>query len=244
MHSRRKFLTEAGIVAAGTLGSTVLKAVEKTSDWSAPETVSLCGQWWFRTDSGSVGVEQHWYGTDDSIGDWRRVHVPFTWQVDPAFANYRGIAWYRRTFDAASEWQNSATRIEFEAVFHTATIWVNGKLAGDHVRARATRRSRLISLISCAGASPTRSQCAWIVHSTTIWCPEDAPATGRMTEVSFGRFNCSLHRKLLWSALMSKPSPILPVVMESSPSPLFAEIQIRRRGWGKPPFELSTTRLD
>jgi beta-glucuronidase len=133
MHSRRKFLTEASIVAAGTLGTTVLKAVEKTPDLSAPETVSLCGQWWFRTDSGGVGVEQRWYGTDDSIGNWHRVNVPLTWQVDPAFANYRGVAWYRRTFDAASEWQNSATRIEFEAVFHTATIWVNGKLAGDHV---------------------------------------------------------------------------------------------------------------
>src|ERR1700686_927535 len=119
MHSRRQFLTEAGIVAAGTLGTTVLKAVEKTSEWSAPETVSLCGQWWFRTDSGSVGVEQHWYGTDDSIGDWRRVHVPFTWQVDPAFANYRGIAWYRRTFDAASEWQNSAPGTDFDGVLYT-----------------------------------------------------------------------------------------------------------------------------
>src|SRR5216684_3528491 len=134
MHSRRKFLTEASIVAAGTLGTTVLKAVEKTPDLSAPETVSLCGQWWFRTDSGGVGVEQRWYGTDDSIGNWRRVNVPLTWQVDPAFVDYRGVAWYRRTFDAPSEWQNSAARIEFEAVFHTATIWVNGELAGEHVR--------------------------------------------------------------------------------------------------------------
>src|ERR1700676_1673487 len=133
MHSRRKFLTEAGILAAGTVGTTVLKAVEKAPDLSAPETVSLCGPWWFRADSANVGVEQRWFATDDSIGDWRRVNVPFTWQVDPAFTNYRGVAWYRRTFDAASEWQNSATRIEFEAVFHTATIWVNSELAGEHV---------------------------------------------------------------------------------------------------------------
>ncbi len=25
-------------------------------------------------------------------------------------------------------------RVEFEAVFHTATVWINGKLAGEHLR--------------------------------------------------------------------------------------------------------------
>ncbi len=134
MHSRRKFLTQASVLAAGTLGTPALPAGEKTSDFTAPETVSLCGQWWFRTDSGNVGKEQRWYGSDESIVAWRKVHVPHTWQVEPTFSDYRGVAWYRRTFDAPSEWQNSAIRIEFEAVFHTATIWINGELAGEHVR--------------------------------------------------------------------------------------------------------------
>src|SRR5712664_3330800 len=104
VHSRRKFLTQAGVLAAGTMGAPAL-----------PEA-------------------QRWYGTNDSINAWRKVRVPHTWQVDSAFIDYRGVAWYRRTFDALSEWQNSAVRIEFEAVFHTATIWVNGELAGQHVR--------------------------------------------------------------------------------------------------------------
>ena len=134
MNSRRKFLTQAGVLAAGTMGAPALPTGEKTSDSSAPETVSLCGQWWFRTDSGNVGKEQRWYGSDESIGAWRKVSVPQTWQIDSAFIDYRGVAWYRRTFDVPSEWQNSAVRIEFEAVFHTATIWVNGELAGEHVR--------------------------------------------------------------------------------------------------------------
>src|SRR6266403_2237465 len=134
VHSRRKFLTQAGVLAAGTMGTPALPAGEKTAGLSAPETMSLCGQWWFRTDSGSVGEAQRWYGTNDSINAWRKVRVPHTWQVDSAFINYRGVAWYWRTFDAPSEWQNSAVRIEFEAVFHTATIWVNGPLAGEHAR--------------------------------------------------------------------------------------------------------------
>ena len=134
MHSRRKFLTQAGVLAAGTIGTPALRAGDKTSDLSAPETVSLCGQWWFRTDSGNIGEEQRWYGSDESIGAWHKVRVPHTWQVDSAFVDYRGVAWYRRIFEAPSEWQNSAVRIEFEAVFHTATIWVNGELAGEHLR--------------------------------------------------------------------------------------------------------------
>jgi len=134
VNTRRKFLTQVGVLAAGTIGTPAVLASEKTRDLSAPETVSLCGQWWFRTDSGTVGVEQRWYGKEESIGAWRKVRVPHTWQVDSAFVDYRGVAWYRRTFDAPSEWQNSAVRIEFEAVFHTATIWVNGELAGQHVR--------------------------------------------------------------------------------------------------------------
>ena len=133
MHSRRQFLTKAGVLAAGTLSATALNGVEQTKDLSASETVGLCGQWWFRTDSESVGVEQRWYGTDYSVSDWHKVNVPHTWQIDPAFVDYRGVAWYRRTFDAASEWQNSAVRLEFEAVFHTATIWVNGQFTGEHV---------------------------------------------------------------------------------------------------------------
>jgi beta-galactosidase len=134
VNSRRKFLTQAGLLATGAMGSPGLPGGENTSELCAPETVSLCGQWSFRTDSGNVGREQHWYGSDESIGAWHKVRVPHTWQVDPAFVDYRGVAWYRRTFEAASEWQNSAVRIEFEAVFHTATIWINGVLAGEHVR--------------------------------------------------------------------------------------------------------------
>jgi beta-galactosidase len=134
VQSRRNFLSQTGVLAAGTVGASVLLPGEKTTDLSAPDTVSLCGSWWFRTDSGSVGEQQRWYGTDQSISGWRKVLVPHTWQVDSATEDYRGVAWYRQAFDAPNEWRNFAVRIEFEAIFHTATIWVNGELAGKHVR--------------------------------------------------------------------------------------------------------------
>jgi len=132
--SRRKFLTQTAVLAAGAMGRPALSDGEKITEGSAQETASLCGQWWFRTDPGNEGLEQRWYGSDSSGRAWREVCVPHTWQVDPEFVDYRGVAWYRRTFEASGEWRNSAVRIEFEAVFHTATIWANGELAGEHVR--------------------------------------------------------------------------------------------------------------
>jgi beta-galactosidase len=134
MNSRRKFLTQAGALAVGAVGTRTPAASAKRTDASAQETVDLCGQWWFRTDALNVGEEQRWYGADEPIVAWGKAQVPHAWQVEPPYVEYRGVAWYRRTFDAPAEWQNSAVRIEFEAVFHTATIWVNGQLAGEHAR--------------------------------------------------------------------------------------------------------------
>jgi beta-glucuronidase len=47
-------------------------------------------------------------------------------------AEYYGTAWYRRIFDVPAGWRTSAVRVEFEAVFHTATVWINGQMAGEH----------------------------------------------------------------------------------------------------------------
>ena len=134
VQSRRKFLTQAGALAAGAIGPPAPEPSPNVAGRTLREAVSLCGEWWFRTDPEVAGEQKRWYETYESTSFWRRVNVPHTWQVDPAFTDYRGVAWYRRTFDAPSEWQDSTLRLEFEAVFHTAKIWINGQLAGEHAR--------------------------------------------------------------------------------------------------------------
>ncbi len=139
MSSRRKFLTEAGTLAAGALGAAALSAAEEKPKLSITKTVDLCGQWQFRTDPTALGETQHWHEANYSAkewqnNDWQSVVVPHTWQVDARYADYRGIAWYLRIFDVPIAWQQSAVRIEFEAVFHTAMVWINGKQAGEHAR--------------------------------------------------------------------------------------------------------------
>jgi beta-galactosidase len=157
VQSRRKFLTQAGALAVGAIRLSATEPNPDVADGASRGAVNLCGEWWFRTDPESAGEQQRWYETRESMNSWRRVNVPHTWQVDPTFTDYRGVAWYLRTFDAPREWQDSAVRLEFEAVFHTAKIWVNGQLAGEHVRKGYTAFALDIAHLLRLGSSNTVS---------------------------------------------------------------------------------------
>jgi len=85
------------------------------------ESISLNGTWSFRLDSQSA------------VDGWRNVTVPHTWQIEPEHTDYMGVGWYRRTFEAPQAWSDRAVRVEFEAVFHTATVWLNGSEIGRHI---------------------------------------------------------------------------------------------------------------
>jgi beta-galactosidase len=135
MSTRRKFL-EGSVSVVGALASSTSARAQTRIESSVSETASLCGEWFFRTDSDDLGTQQKWYDTyaRSNDKDWRAVSVPHTWQVEDPLSGYRGVAWYCRHFDAPLAWQRCAVRVEFEAVFHTATVWVNGFPAGEHAR--------------------------------------------------------------------------------------------------------------
>lgn len=116
MSTRRRFLA----VGAGVLPAAAVAAPPEAKPQSGgDERVPLDGDWQFRLDTQPENA-------------WRTVRVPHTWQIEPENTEYRGVAWYRRTFDAPAAWADCAVRIEFEAVFHTAKVWINGKEAGEH----------------------------------------------------------------------------------------------------------------
>ncbi len=87
----------------------------------------------FRLDSQSTGESEGWHRIEASPDGWRSVAVPHTWQIEPEHADYRGAAWYRRRFEAPRAWAGSAVRVEFEAVFHSAIVWLNGVEVGRHI---------------------------------------------------------------------------------------------------------------
>jgi beta-galactosidase len=150
--SRRQFLVHSASLAAGVAGAPAEALVQKKSVAPRPtESASLDGEWLFRTDPDDAGLRNTWFAASLPAEDSVTVNVPHTWQAQPPFTEYRGVAWYQRNFDVPERWTGSAIRIEFAAVFHTATVWVNGQLAGEHARKGYTAFAFDISHLVHAG---------------------------------------------------------------------------------------------
>jgi beta-galactosidase len=111
--SRRTFLRTAALSAVPAAGA---QAAEIALDQQTLE-VPLDGVWQFRIEGKQ---------------EWSEVQVPHTWQTAQETADYLGAAWYRRTFHAPAAWKGRTVRVEFEAVYHTATVTLNGKRVGEH----------------------------------------------------------------------------------------------------------------
>ena len=94
----------------------------------------LDGEWEFRLDPSHEGEAQGWRLPTASLQGWSTVLVPHTWQISEESAGYLGVAWYRRGFEVPESWSGKMIRVEFEAVFHSAVVWVNGQPVGSHLR--------------------------------------------------------------------------------------------------------------
>jgi hypothetical protein len=94
------------------------------------QRVELDGEWQFTTDpGGSLAVETL------STQPLRAISVPAPWQAQFAdLRQYSGLAWYRRMFTtpAADNTADSVTILHFGAVDYFATVWLNGRLLGEH----------------------------------------------------------------------------------------------------------------
>jgi beta-glucuronidase len=134
----------AAIAAIGTVGAVALPgvaqpqrpAVAAPAPAAATATnervrVSLDGSWRFALDPTRTGEPDRWFATDLDESRWDSVDVPHCWPLDPRYT-YTGTAWYRRTFDAPADLQGRHARLEFDAVFARARVWVNGQLVGSH----------------------------------------------------------------------------------------------------------------
>jgi len=135
LFSRRQFLTATSSLAAAASVAGTLD-VGRTSGTSVirTEKISLDGSWQFRLDPDDLGRSENWEKAGGLSEGWSAVTVPHTWQTSPVSAGYFGIAWYRKEFEVRPSWNEETVRVEFEAVFHSATVWINGQEAGKHLR--------------------------------------------------------------------------------------------------------------
>ncbi|WP_030178106.1 glycoside hydrolase family 2 protein [Streptomyces sp. NRRL S-813] len=90
--------------------------------------LSLDGAWDFRADPD----QEH---TDDTADGYdRRITVPFAWETPASgiAAHWLQTAWYRRTFAVPADWTGRRVVLQFGAVHHEATVWVNGTEVAHH----------------------------------------------------------------------------------------------------------------
>ncbi len=131
MQTRRKFLqvlSGSGAVLLGTAGiSESEQAAPSAIDY---ESFTLTEGWLLRLDPTASALPPD---EDVQTIDWLHVRVPHTWQSLGGSPDYSGVAWYKLQFLAPVEWNSRHVRIEFEAVTHTAHVFLNGKTIGEHV---------------------------------------------------------------------------------------------------------------
>jgi beta-glucuronidase len=134
---RRHFLKQLGTAGAAVafaspaLANSQSNLAESCLDLAT--AVIPLESWAFALDPAGSGESQGWFkSAKDRPSARSEVAVPHTWQVSAATADYMGVGWYWTEFDAPAHWAGQCVRIEFEAVFHTAKVWLNGNLLGEH----------------------------------------------------------------------------------------------------------------
>jgi beta-galactosidase len=132
VQTRRKFLqtiSTSGLVFLN-LEAVQSQALASSADRREGTIIPLHAGWEFRLDPGGA-IEPS--DAVDRANDWEAVHVPHTWQSLGRSPEYVGIAWYRIRFAAPASWNAKHVRVEFQAVNHTATVFLNGKMIGEHI---------------------------------------------------------------------------------------------------------------
>ncbi len=99
---------------------------------SPREVISLGGEWQFAADSQNLGESDQWFSGGIPSSLVTGVTVPHTWNTMPGLEKYWGKGWYERTVDIPTGWQNKTIRLQFDAVFHDALVWVNGIKVAEH----------------------------------------------------------------------------------------------------------------
>ena len=83
---------------------------------SAQQDISLCGEWNLAVD-----------------GKNYKVTVPHTYNIMEGLEDYAGKAQYEKKLEIPALMKGKQLRLEFEAVYHDAIVYVNGKKTGSHL---------------------------------------------------------------------------------------------------------------
>ncbi|MBB6634649.1 glycoside hydrolase family 2 protein [Cohnella thailandensis] len=106
-------------------------------DYPRPQFVrdnwlNLNGKWDFRFDDGNAGEREKW---QEKFEGTHEINVPFTYETSASgigIEEFHPYVWYRKTISVPKEAEGKRAVLHFQAVDHTAKVWVNGEFAGMH----------------------------------------------------------------------------------------------------------------
>ena len=103
-------------------------------DFMRDSFFNLNGQWEFAFDDQEIGLQQRWYKPEHHFDN--KIIVPFCYQcaasgIGPT-DEIHPVMWYRRKFRLPEEMRNRSVLLRFGAVDYEATVFINGRSAGNH----------------------------------------------------------------------------------------------------------------
>ncbi|MDO3410001.1 glycoside hydrolase family 2 TIM barrel-domain containing protein [Saccharibacillus sp. CPCC 101409] len=119
------------------------------------EWLNLNGEWEFAFDDERRGDRERWYDSGAGAFD-RRITVPFAFQSrlsgigDPGFHD---LVWYRRGFDAPSDWTDKRVVLHIGACDYASTVWVNGRWAASHEGGHTPFHADVTDLLNADGGN-------------------------------------------------------------------------------------------
>lgn len=91
--------------------------------------ISLNGTWQFLADS--IQSQEEILAAE--FEEWDTLLVPGNWDTRERYSEYVGKGYYQRSFELPAGWEDKQVRLQFDAVYETAKVWLNGALLGEHV---------------------------------------------------------------------------------------------------------------
>jgi hypothetical protein len=158
--------------------------------------VNLSGRWQFRRDpGGNLGESQRWF-EPASPGPWGTIHVPGTWQAqgwETKGDDRNRYGWYRREVSVPEEWKGRELWLRFGGAATHAKVWVNGRLAGEHLGTWAPFELRITDFVAADKANTITVRvhengghfsrgfpCAVAPHFGGLWQPVSLYAAGSL----------------------------------------------------------------
>ncbi|WP_201833503.1 glycoside hydrolase family 2 protein [Microvirga zambiensis] len=96
--------------------------------------IDLCGSWGFAFDDTDIGLSERWFEQAEPFD--REIVVPFPPESRLSGIHETGfhpVVWYRREIRIEDPDRRNRFLLHFGAVDYKASVWVNGRLAVEHV---------------------------------------------------------------------------------------------------------------